>query len=412
MMNVRRFLGPSHFIFNTNVRYSHKTCRIMGIETSCDDTGCAIVDSHRNIVSEFLHSQQETHINFGGIIPPIARNLHKEHIERVVTETLKQSHFTLQDVDAIAVTIKPGLSLSLLVGMNYAKHLCRISSKPLIPIHHMEAHALTARLTDENLQMPFLVLLISGGHCLLAVVKNVDTFLLLGQSVDDAPGEALDKAARRLQLKNFKEFRHCSGGQAIERAATKGDAKAIDLGTFMTGYKDCNFSFSGLKNTIRTQILKFEKKHDIKGDEIIPEVYDLCASIQYSITKHICTRVQRAMEFIDRTNMIPKNNRTLVISGGVASNMFIRKYLNALCDDMAYNLSVPPPALCTDNGVMIAWNGIEKFSKHLDIFSHDNLDKIDILPKAPLGKDISQEVSDMNIRCPSGFFNKLYNSNK
>ncbi|XP_050533735.1 tRNA N6-adenosine threonylcarbamoyltransferase, mitochondrial [Daktulosphaira vitifoliae] len=401
-----------NFVFPKISRHNHTACKILGIETSCDDTGCAVVDGNRNILGESLFSQQQTHLNFGGIIPPVARDLHKEHIDHVVNETLQHAKINIQDLDAVAVTVKPGLPLSLLVGMNFAKKICQLSLKPLIPIHHMEAHALTARLTDKNLQLPFLVLLLSGGHCLLAIVKDINKFLLLGQSIDDAPGEALDKAARRLQLRNIKDYRHCSGGQAIEEAATKGDAKSIDLGTFMTNYRDCNFSFSGIKNSIRTQILKFEKQHDLKGDEIIPEIYDLCASIQYSITKHICTRVHRAMEFVDRTNLLPKCNRTLVLSGGVASNMFLRKYLNAMCDEMNYKLTVPPPSLCTDNGIMIAWNGVEKFKKQLNIYNPNDFNKIDIQSKAPLGEDISQQVSDMNIRCPSGFFNKLYGQNK
>ncbi|XP_025421926.1 probable tRNA N6-adenosine threonylcarbamoyltransferase, mitochondrial isoform X3 [Sipha flava] len=370
--------------------------KVLGIETSCDDTGCAIVDSDRNILGECLQSQQQIHLDFGGIIPPVARDLHKQNINNVVTEALQQAQVSLNELDAIAVTVKPGLPLSLLVGMNTAKELSKISRKPLIPIHHMEAHALTARLVDKNLKLPFVVLLLSGGHCLLAVVNKINEFLLLGQSIDDAPGEALDKAARRLQLKNMKEFRYCCGGQAIEKAAMK----------------DCNFSYSGLKNAVRMQILKSEKKHELKGDEIIPEVYDLCASFQYAITKHICTRLQRGFEFIDRTKLLPEINRTLVVSGGVASNMFIRKHLNLVCDNMNFKLVVPPPRLCTDNGIMIAWNGIEKFNENLDIYTYDNLDKVDIQSKAPLGKNISQQVTDMGIRCPSGFFNKLFEQNK
>ncbi|XP_060835574.1 tRNA N6-adenosine threonylcarbamoyltransferase, mitochondrial [Rhopalosiphum padi] len=396
-----------------STRQAHrKYSKVLGIETSCDDTGCAIVDSNRNILGEYLQSQQQIHLDFGGIIPPVARDLHMQNIGNVVTQAIQQAQVNLNDLDAIAVTVKPGLPLSLLVGMNYAKELCKKSLKPLIPIHHMEAHALTARLVDHNLQLPFLVLLLSGGHCLLAIAKRVNEFLLLGQSIDDAPGEALDKAARRLKLKNMKEFRNCAGGQAIEKAALKGDPRAIDLGTFMTSYKDCNFSYSGLKNAIRSQILKSEKMHDLKGDEIIPEVFDLCASIQYAVTKHICTRVQRAIEFIDRTQLLPDTNRTLVVSGGVASNMFIRKHLNYMCDEMNFKLIVPPPKLCTDNGIMIAWNGIEKFNENIDIFNHIDLDKIDIQSKAPLGKNISSKITDMAIRCPSGFFNKIFEEHR
>jgi len=177
---------------------------ILGIETSCDDTGCAIVDTDRNILGECLKSQQQIHLDFGGIIPPVARDLHKENIDSVVTQAIQQAQIELNKIDAIAVTVKPGMSLSLLVGMNYAKKLSKQSLKPLIPIHHMEAHALTARLVDKDLKLPFLVLLISGGHCLLAVVKKVNKFILLGQSIDDAPGEAIDKV-----LANINYIQHC-----------------------------------------------------------------------------------------------------------------------------------------------------------------------------------------------------------
>lgn len=172
--------------------YSSKVTTVLGIETSCDDTGCAVVDSSGKILGEALNSQQQIHLNHGGIIPPIARDLHQQHIEHIVQDALRLASIQLSDVDAIATTVKPGLPLSLLVGMNYGKHLSCKSGKPLIPIHHMEAHALTIRMV-QKVDFPFLVLLISGGHCLLAVAQAVDKFLLLGQSLDDAPGEAFDK---------------------------------------------------------------------------------------------------------------------------------------------------------------------------------------------------------------------------
>ncbi|XP_069690667.1 tRNA N6-adenosine threonylcarbamoyltransferase, mitochondrial isoform X2 [Periplaneta americana] len=336
-------------------------------------------------------------MSHGGIIPPIARDLHQQNIESVVNNALQAANLQLLDVDAIATTVKPGLPLSLLVGTNYGKHLSRISGKPFIPIHHMEAHALTVRMV-QKVNFPFLVLLISGGHCLLAVVKNVDKFLLLGQSIDDAPGEAFDKAARRLKLRNLPEFRTLSGGRAIEFAASKSvNPRAFEFPTILAHYRDCNFSVAGLKNTLRKHILKQEKLHDVEADELIPSVFDLCASFQFAITRHLCQRLQRGMEFVTLRNLLPHDKKTLVVSGGVACNKFIKGAVGKVCQEMGYSLAVPPPHLCTDNGVMIAWNGIERWQTNAGV-TYD-LDSVDIESKCPLGEDWREEVTKANIKC-------------
>ncbi|PNF43359.1 putative tRNA N6-adenosine threonylcarbamoyltransferase, mitochondrial [Cryptotermes secundus] len=379
-------------------RYSSKvTGIVLGIETSCDDTGCAIVDSNGKILGEALNSQQQIHLNHGGIIPPIARDLHKQHIEHVVHDALRIASIELSDVDAIATTVKPGLPLSLVVGMNYGKHLSRTSGKPLIPVHHMEAHALTIRMV-QKVDFPFLVLLISGGHCLLAVVQAVDKFLLLGQSLDDAPGEAFDKAARRLKLRNLPEFRTLSGGRAIELAASKStDPQAFEFPMVMAQYRDCNFSMAGIKNCVRRHILQQEKLHGVEGDELIPDVFNLCAGIQMAVTRHLCQRLQRGMEFVTLQNLLPRDNKTLVLSGGVACNTFIKRAMGLVCQHMGYSLAVPPPHLCTDNGIMIAWNGIERLCADIGI-THD-LDSVDIDSKCPLGEDWTDKVAKASIKC-------------
>nr|CAD7589593.1 unnamed protein product [Timema genevievae] len=392
---------------------NHKSV-ILGLETSCDDTGCAIVDSCGNILGEALHSQLQVHLNNGGIIPPIARDLHKQHIERVVEEALASANLGLGDVDAIATTVKPGMALSLLVGMNHGKHLAKTWGKPFIPIHHMEAHALTIRMVTQ-VEFPFLVLLISGGHCLLAVAQGVHQFLLLGQSLDDAPGEAFDKTARRMKLHSLPEFRGLSGGAAIQLAATRGDPLSFQFPFMLSGYRDCNFSMAGLKNKARQHILRQEHEHGVEGDGIIPGVYDLCASVQWGITSHLCQRLQRAMEFISMRDMLPLDRRTLVrhcrhkvgtstgeslskvVSGGVACNSFITGALGVVCEEYGYSLAVPPPKLCTDNGVMIAWNGVEKWRSGVGVVP--DLDAIDIEPECPLGVDRREDVVNANIKC-------------
>ncbi|XP_049852479.1 tRNA N6-adenosine threonylcarbamoyltransferase, mitochondrial-like isoform X1 [Schistocerca gregaria] len=387
----------SHPTFPTRER-----CFVLGIETSCDDTGCAIVDNKGKIIGEALHSQQQVHLDFGGIIPPVAKKLHQEHIEKVVQDALKASHLNMDDIDAVAATVKPGLPLSLVVGMNYGKELCRKFAKPFIPVHHMEAHTLTIRMV-QKVDFPFLVLLISGGHCLLAIAQAVDKYLLLGHSIDDAPGEALDKTARRLKLRNIPEFSKLSGGQAIEKASERGNLLAFAFPSPMSDYRNCDFSFAGLKNVVTRHILHEEAENDAffcvgtEGDQLIPSVFDLCASFQFAIALHLCRRVQRAMEFVEQNDLLPLNNRTLVVSGGVACNRFIAKMLQVVCNEKSYQLAIPPPKLCTDNGIMIAWNGMERWLTNAGIVN--DLDSVNIEAKCPLGKDIRDAVAEASIKC-------------
>ncbi|XP_044729195.1 probable tRNA N6-adenosine threonylcarbamoyltransferase, mitochondrial [Chrysoperla carnea] len=388
------------YLLNKNAYVRNLSTRsiILGIETSCDDTGCAVVDTDGNILGEALKSQQQLHLNHGGIIPPIAQSLHRENIESVVNDAIEAAGVSFKDVDAIATTVKPGLPLSLLIGMKYGKHLCRKYNKPFIPIHHMEAHALTVRLFDKNIQFPFLVLLISGGHCLISIVKNVDEFLLLGKSLDDAPGEALDKTARRLKMHHIPEYKGMSGGQSIEEAAKKAtDILQFDFPLPLTKYRDCNFSFSGLKNTALRYIKKQEKIHDLAPDVIIPDINNLCAGFQLAITRHLCHRVQRSMQYLNMKQLIPKDKQTLVVSGGAACNNFISKALQIVCNEMGYKLVRPPPKLCTDNGIMIAWNGVERWKQNCGIF--EDLSQVDIQGKCTLGVNMIDDVVASNIQC-------------
>ncbi|XP_076348750.1 threonyl-carbamoyl synthesis 4 isoform X10 [Tachypleus tridentatus] len=302
---------------------------------------------------------------------------------------------TYKDLSAIATTVKPGLPLSLVVGLKYSKQLVKETAKPFIPIHHMEAHALTARMA-QNVEFPFLVLLVSGGHCQLAIVRNIDNFLLLGSTLDDAPGEAFDKIARRLKLRNIPAFSTVGGGQAIETLAKEGNSHAFNFPTPLSKYRDCNFSFSGLKFRAYKIITEEEKKHDIIADLVLPNVADICASFQHAVANHIVKRVHRALLFCELKELLPMNNKVLVVSGGVACNNYIRAALKLLCDHMDFELVCPPPKLCTDNGIMIAWNGIERYRAGIGIA--ENLDEVDIQAKCPLGKDISTSVEELSIK--------------
>uniref|UniRef100_A0A182RKV9 N(6)-L-threonylcarbamoyladenine synthase n=1 Tax=Anopheles funestus TaxID=62324 RepID=A0A182RKV9_ANOFN len=231
---------------------------VLGIETSCDDTGAALVTGTGKVLGEYIHSQQSSHLRFGGIIPPVAQDIHRANIENVVNKTFQLANISPNDIDAVAVTNRPGLPLSLIVGMRYAKHIARTYDKPLIPIHHMQAHALMARM-NSTIRYPFLCLLVSGGHSLLVFVESTARFRLLGETLDDAPGEALDKIARRLKLRNVAEYAQMSGGQAIEVAAQKAtNTAAYEFPLPLSKYRDCQFSFAGLKNTATRHILERE----------------------------------------------------------------------------------------------------------------------------------------------------------
>ncbi|XP_034943273.1 putative uncharacterized protein DDB_G0286901 isoform X2 [Chelonus insularis] len=291
--------------------YEDRPVRILGIETSCDDTGIAIVDGEGKILGEALNCQQNIHIKHGGIVPNIARDLHKDNIQNVYENALLSAQITLNDVDAIATTVKPGLPLSLLIGVNFGKKLSKMANKPFIPIHHMEAHALTARMT-EKIDFPFLTLLISGGNCLLALVENESKFYRIGVSLDDAPGEAFDKVARRLKIHNIPEYQNISSGQAIELAATKAtNPKQFTFPVVLPHSRCCNFSFAGLKTFAKLTIEQQEQKFNTAKNEIIPNYENFCAAFQWGIARHIAIRLKRAMIFCDIKNLIPHGKYTL-----------------------------------------------------------------------------------------------------
>ncbi|XP_042301596.1 probable tRNA N6-adenosine threonylcarbamoyltransferase, mitochondrial [Sceloporus undulatus] len=326
---------------------------VLGIETSCDDTGAAVVDETGNILGEALHSQNEVHLKTGGIIPPVARQLHQENIERIVQQALSISGLCMDELSAVATTVKPGLALSLGVGLDYSLELVEKYKKPFIPIHHMEAHALTVRLTN-HVEFPFLVLLLSGGHCILAVAQGVSDFLLLGQTLDIAPGDMLDKVARRLSLQKHPDCSGLSGGKAVEKMAKQGNGLHYEFKVPMERHSDCNFSFAGLQSQITRMIEQKEKTEGLQEGQLLSCVSDLAAAVQCAVTAHIAKRTHRALLFCRNKGILPQKQATLVASGGVASNQYIRKAIQIVGNATDATLICPPPRLCTDNGVMIA----------------------------------------------------------
>ncbi|CAB1447139.1 unnamed protein product [Pleuronectes platessa] len=335
---------------------------VLGIETSCDDTGAAVLDETGSILGESLHSQKEVHLSAGGIIPTVAQHLHRENIQRVVQEALERSGVHPSQLAAVATTVKPGLALSLGIGLEFSQRFVRQHNKPFIPIHHMEAHALTVRMLHP-VAFPFLVLLISGGHSLLAVARGVDDFLLLGHTLDEAPGDILDKVARRLSLIKHPQCSTLSGGQAIELLAKNGDRRRVEQGSLLS----C--------------------------------VNDLAAATQHTIASHLAKRTHRAILFCKDNGLLPSSTPTLVLSGGVASNQYIRKALTIITETTGLRLLCPPAKFCTDNGVMIAWNGVERLRESKGILPPH----VDVRyePRAPLGVDMSAEVRAAGIKLPS-----------
>ncbi|CAG5865972.1 unnamed protein product [Menidia menidia] len=395
---LQRLLRCKHTFGSTlKSRKASSSRLVLGIETSCDDTGAAVLDETGAILGESLHSQKEVHLRTGGIIPTVAQQLHREHIERVVQEALGRSGVTPGQLSAVATTVKPGLALSLAIGLDFSRRFVRRNDKPFIPIHHMEAHALTVRML-RPVAFPFLVLLISGGHSLLAVARGVDDFLLLGHTLDEAPGDTLDKVARRLSLIKHPRCSTLSGGQAIELLAKGGDRTKFPFRTPMGQTYDCCFLFAGLRNQITMTIKKKEAEEGVEPGAVLSCVEDMAAAAQHSVASHLAKRTHRAILFCKAQGLLPENSPALVLSGGVASNQYIRKALTIITEATGLQLLCPPPKLCTDNGVMIAWNGVERLREGKGILSPD----VDVSyePKAPLGVDISAAVRAAAIKLP------------
>ncbi|XP_061410713.1 tRNA N6-adenosine threonylcarbamoyltransferase, mitochondrial isoform X1 [Lethenteron reissneri] len=373
---------------------------VLGLETSCDETGAAVLCARSGaLLGEALHSQKEVHVRNGGIIPTLAQQLHKEHIDGVVQEALRASGASLCHLHAIATSVRPGLALCLAVGLEHSALLleCAGPHVKFIPIHHMEAHALTVRMMQQ-VEFPFLVLLVSGGHCLLAVARGVNDFLRLGQTLDEAPGDIFDKVARRLSLHNISELSAMSGGQAVEHISKDGNRMAFHFKQPLEKYRDCNFSFSGLRTQVSQTIKQKELEEGIKEGQVLECASSIAAATQYTVAAHIAKRTHRAMVFCLQNSLIPTDNPTLVVSGGVASNSVIKEALGHVATAVGFSVICPPPHLCTDNGIMIGWNGVERLRANVGILPNAN--GIRFEPRSPLGVDISEQVSNASIRVP------------
>ena len=332
---------------------------ILGIETSCDETAAAVVtrdaDGRGTIVADVVLSQLEEHSAYGGVVPEIAARAHVEALDTLIAEALARSGKTLKDMDAIAATSGPGLIGGLIVGLMTGKALAFAAEKPLYAINHLEGHALTARLTD-GVAFPYLMLLVSGGHTQLVLVKGVGDYQRWGTTIDDALGEAFDKTAKLLGLPY-------PGGPAVERAARTGDAGRFQFPRPLVGEARLDFSFSGLKTAVRQAAESIAPVTD-------QDIADICASFQQAVTRTLKERIGRGLKRFHEE--FPGVDRpALVVAGGVAANTAIREMLTGLASEHRFRFIAPPHALCTDNAAMIAWAGLERMAEG---FAPDDMD--------------------------------------
>jgi N6-L-threonylcarbamoyladenine synthase len=312
---------------------------VLGLESSCDDSAAALVTSDRGIVANLVVGQNQAHAPFGGVVPEIAARAHIDVLPGMVAEVLRESGTSLADVDAIAATAGPGLIGGVMVGLLTAKGLALAAGKPLIAVNHLEGHALSPRLVDPGLAFPYLLLLVSGGHCQLLEVRGVGDYRRLATTIDDAAGEAFDKAAKLLGLPY-------PGGPAIEELAARGDPHAVPLPRPLLASGEPHFSFAGLKSAVQRAVGSGSHR---------PE--DVAASFQQAVIDCLVDRTRRALGLTAAP--------TLVVAGGVAANRAVRNALQALASEQGRAFSVPPGWLCTDNAAMIAWAGAERFAAGL-----------------------------------------------
>lgn len=318
---------------------------VLGIETSCDETAAAVVNGEGEILSNVVLSQFEQHRPFGGVVPEVAARAHLEFVDGIVKDAMEQAGVAFSDLSAVAATGGPGLIGGVIVGVMTAKAIALAKDLPFIAVNHLEGHALTARLTNK-VEFPYLLLLVSGGHSQLLIVRGVGNYTRLGTTIDDAVGEAFDKSAKILGL-------DYPGGPAVEVAAKLGDAKRFDLPRPMRGRPGCHFSFSGLKAAVKRAVDALPP-----GPLLDQDVYDMAASFQAAAADVIAERTRKGIaEF---KNQCP-NGTTLVVAGGVAANETLRARLDDVAAAEGMTLAAPPLKLCTDNAAMIAWAGIERF---------------------------------------------------
>ena len=338
-----------------------KKITFLGIETSCDETAAAVIQENEkgtaDILSNIVSSQIKEHEKFGGVVPELAARAHLENIEYIINTALKESKFSINEMDGVAATAGPGLIVCLTVGLNIGKSIAAFSNKPFIGVNHLEGHALSPGL-EKKIEFPYLLLLISGGHTQFLIVKNVDQYEQLGTTIDDALGEAFDKTAKMLDL-------GYPGGPSVEKFAGLGNKDFFKLPEPIINKAGCNLSFAGLKTAVLREAKKIKDNTKMK--------YNLAASFQNTINKILYKKTKIAIEMFK--NKTQNSDICLVVAGGVAANNSIRENLTSLAKEMKFQIFFPNVKYCGDNAAMIAWAGINRFKKNL-------LDDINISAKS------------------------------
>jgi N6-L-threonylcarbamoyladenine synthase len=364
-----------------------KPVLVLGIETTCDETAAAVVerraDGSGTILSNIVHSQIEEHARFGGVVPEIAARAHVELLDGIIDRAMREAGANFAVLSAVAAAAGPGLIGGVIVGLTTAKAIAMVHDTPLVAVNHLEAHALTPRLTD-GLAFPYCLFLASGGHTQIVAVAGVGDYVRLGTTVDDAMGEAFDKVAKMLGLPY-------PGGPQVERAAQDGDPARFSFPRPMLGRPNANFSLSGLKTAVRNEIGRLGSLRDKEiSDRDISDkdISDLCASFQAAVMESTADRLSVGLRIFKELYGAPT---ALVAAGGVAANQAIRVALEGVAEKAETPLIIPPPALCTDNGAMIAWAGAERLVLGLT-------DGMDAAPRA-------RWLLDANATAPAGYAN-------
>ncbi len=336
-------------------KHSTKPVLCLGIESSCDETSAAIVDSDKNILAHIIYSQIPEHQKYGGVVPELAARAHILAIDEIIKLTLERANKTIADMDVIAATAGPGLIGGVLVGWMAATGIANATNKPLVAVNHLEGHALVPRLkstsatdsaTDIDVEFPYLLILASGGHCQILLVQGVGKYELIGQTLDESAGEVFDNVAKMLGVVY-------PGGPIVDKRAKEGDSKKFHFPRPLCDKPGCDFSFSGIKTAAR---MLLDKTDESLRDEKF--INDFCASFQASVVDCIINRLTNALHDERIINAAPK---TLVVAGGVAKNSAIRSAIENLANKFNMQFAAPPMNLCTDNGAMIAWAGLENY---------------------------------------------------
>jgi N6-L-threonylcarbamoyladenine synthase len=356
---------------------SDKPILVLGIETTCDETAASVVerrgDGAGRILSNVVRSQTEEHARFGGVVPEIAARAHVDLLDGIIDRAMKDAGLGYEQLSAVAAAAGPGLIGGVIVGLTTAKAIAMVHNTPLIAVNHLEAHALTPRLTTA-LAFPYCLFLASGGHTQIVAVAGVGNYVRLGTTVDDAMGEAFDKVAKMLGLPY-------PGGPQVEKAANGGDPTRFAFPRPMLGRADANFSLSGLKTAVRNEASRLAPLE-------AKDISDLCASFQAAVLDSTADRLSVGLKLFAEKFGPP---RALVAAGGVAANRAIRGALGDVAASAQTTLIIPPPALCTDNGAMIAWAGAERLALGM-------LDTLDAPPRA-------RWLLDANASVPAGYAN-------